>query len=567
MKQVVPGLAMLLLVLCPALRHASGQTGAAVAGVVCDRHGTPQMGALIELLDVHAAVVAHTFTDDHGRYLLSAAVPGRYQLRASAAFLSPAMRSNLRLDAGAHALANLTLSTLFDASVWFPAQKRSADEPGDDWQWTLRSSANRPLLRLLNDGDGRPREDLPETSTLPTSVKHASFLAGNGGFTHAGMQENFTETVAGSDGRAKTLYLSVGVPDVSGMGPARGPTVEAKGGMHHAALGGDVKMIAGLAFHPEIAGAGTTGLQVLTLAASEHMVLGDAVMIDAGTLLSAERLVASRVSAAPFLRVVATPVPGFAVMYRFAAGKGLQDAGGADTAEVAPNALSDAQGRPMVTNGLHQELAVSRNHAGTTETVAIYQDDLPVAGLEGIGPLRSGEPVGLPLLLDRNSEIFRLAVGGYTARGVSVAWTQDVTATLAACAQAEFGSTLQSGKGTPALSRMQGAVRTRDAAVVSAGVRGKVARTGTAFQAQYRWQPHETLTAVDAYNVAAEQAYVGLSLRQRLWSGNRLQGLEAVLEASNLLEEGYQPVIGPDGETLYLAQAPRAVQAGLAFSF
>jgi hypothetical protein len=31
--------------------------------------------------------------------------------------------------------------------AWLPIERRSADEPDDDWKWTLRSTANRPLLR------------------------------------------------------------------------------------------------------------------------------------------------------------------------------------------------------------------------------------------------------------------------------------------------------------------------------------------------------------------------------------------------------------------------------------
>jgi hypothetical protein len=41
----------------------------------------------------------------------------------------------------------------------------------------------------------------------------------------------------------------------------------------------------------------------------------------------------------------------------------------------------------------------------------------------------------------------------------------------------------------------------------------------------------------------------------------------AVVEATNLLEQGYQPVLAPDGHTLFLAQVPRAIQCGLAFNF
>jgi len=35
----------------------------------------------------------------------------------------------------------------------------------------------------------------------------------------------------------------------------------------------------------------------------------------------------------------------------------------------------------------------------------------------------------------------------------------------------------------------------------------------------------------------------------------------------NLLAQGYVPVIGPDGSTVYLVQTARSVRGGLAFSF
>ena len=75
------------------------------------------------------------------------------------------------------------------------------------------------------------------------------------------------------------------------------------------------------------------------------------------------------------------------------------------------------------------------------------------------------------------------------------------------------------------------------------------------------------MDTVDAYNVKIDSAYLSCRLKQKLWSGHRLQGLDAVLEATNLLEEGYQPMLGSDGRTLILAQVPRTLQAGLAFSF
>jgi hypothetical protein len=43
--------------------------------------------------------------------------------------------------------------------------------------------------------------------------------------------------------------------------------------------------------------------------------------------------------------------------------------------------------------------------------------------------------------------------------------------------------------------------------------------------------------------------------------------MEAVVDIRNLLAEGYVPVMGQDGHTVYLVQAGRAVRGGLAFTF
>jgi hypothetical protein len=44
-------------------------------------------------------------------------------------------------------------------------------------------------------------------------------------------------------------------------------------------------------------------------------------------------------------------------------------------------------------------------------------------------------------------------------------------------------------------------------------------------------------------------------------------GLEATIDVSNLLAEGYQPFLSADGQTLFLAQSPRTIQGGLSFTF
>jgi hypothetical protein len=43
--------------------------------------------------------------------------------------------------------------------------------------------------------------------------------------------------------------------------------------------------------------------------------------------------------------------------------------------------------------------------------------------------------------------------------------------------------------------------------------------------------------------------------------------IEAIVDLRNLLAQGYVPVLGSDGHTVYLVQSARAVSGGVAFTF
>ena len=564
MKRVAPGIAILLVLLSAMTHRALAQGETAVSGVVRDLHGTPQMGAVVELLGPNAAVLARTFTDDHGRYLLSSLNPGLYQLRASAAFLLPVLRSNVRLNAGAKAVANLTMTAIFEVGAWFPAERRSLEEPADDWRWTLRSSASRPMLRWTADPDPDKESSSAEQRAAVVEQERFAVFSGDGRFADGGAHQVISVDRAEANGETEVLRADIGDPVLNGAEPS---VTAGAGYERQSVLGGETRVALGYESQPELADSGATGLQAVTLATSERLSLGDAVMIDAGTLLSAERLVQSRVSSAPFLRVVVTPETGFAVMYRFAAGRIVQSSEDLNSVETMPVALSDSTGRPVALTGTHQELAISKTDDRDTATVAIYQDSLPVEALQGTGILTANEIAGLPVIADASTGTFHMAVAGYTGRGVSVSWTRVLAPALAACVEADLGTALVRNDAALTIAHPERGLATRTIPAVSATLHGTLARTGTSFRAQYRWQQTGAVDEVNAYNVASEQAYLSMFLRQRLWSGHRLQGLDAVLEATNLLEEGYQPMVGPDGETLFLAQVPRALQAGLSFSF
>ena len=101
-----------------------------------------------------------------------------------------------------------------------------------------------------------------------------------------------------------------------------------------------------------------------------------------------------------------------------------------------------------------------------------------------------------------------------------------------------------------------------------AELKGEVLRSGTRLRASYRWQPQHLVTGVDPYEAAEDPAYFSFYVRQALRWGDRLPpGLEATVDVTNLLAEGYQPFLSADGRTLFLAQSARTVQGGLSFTF
>ncbi len=43
--------------------------------------------------------------------------------------------------------------------------------------------------------------------------------------------------------------------------------------------------------------------------------------------------------------------------------------------------------------------------------------------------------------------------------------------------------------------------------------------------------------------------------------------MEALIDIRNLLAQGYVPVLGQDGQTVYLVDSARSIRGGFAFNF
>src|SRR5215831_10857187 len=105
-----------------------------ISGYVKDGSGAPQMGAVVDIFTSATSVGTTVFTDAEGHYSAENLPAGKYQIKVTATSFLPSLRENVKLNAGAHVLVNLTLNTLADALKLLPPRRSTGTEP-DDWHW------------------------------------------------------------------------------------------------------------------------------------------------------------------------------------------------------------------------------------------------------------------------------------------------------------------------------------------------------------------------------------------------------------------------------------------------
>jgi hypothetical protein len=561
-----------LMLLTAACRVAVGQA-AAVSGVVRDAQGVAQLGALVQVIAADSAMAGTAFTDLHGRYFIPHLLPGRYEVRASAALFVPAMRGNLQLRSGAQAVVNLTLNTLFESSTWLPAERRKADEPGDDWKWTLRSAANRPILRLSADGDVIVVSSSAES---PKGAERArtEMTAGDGGFGSNGVHNIFAFDKVLDDGAGLTLHADIGTPrGLTSVGPS---TEVATGYGMRLGMGGAARTVLSYQSHPEMmASDGSSGLQSLQMASAQQMQFGDMVDVEAGGTVYVVRTSGYTSGSRPFLKVTAHPTGTWTVGYRMATSQDLQSFAGLDTVKQELPVATIYQGRVQTEGGLHQEFAVGRKAGRGLVQIAYYRDSLSRVGVAGGGALtandiaETGQAGGSGILADSTTGNFRFLGDGYKTQGMNLTLSEPLSPNMWIALEYGTGQGLSEKDGVAiTLPTLAASLAPRSAQTATIALRGRVIRSGTTVRAAYRWQPTRLVTAVDPYAPFSDQAYFSCYLRQALRLGNLLpHGMDATIDVTNLLAQGYRPFLSDDGQTLFLAQAPRTIQAGLAFTF
>ncbi|MDR3791780.1 MAG: carboxypeptidase-like regulatory domain-containing protein [Terracidiphilus sp.] len=553
------GFAVLIALTCASVSLAAPVT---VAGVVRNSSGVPQMGAQVDLLRSDLTVAATVITDSKGRFLIAAVVPGNYSIKAICASYLPTLRENVRVRTGT--VVNLTLNTLYEAMQWFPAQPRGQDSHKDDWRWTLRSAANRPLLRMLEDGPLVVVENGKGSARKLKARLMATGQAGTFGESGERISTTLEDTPAGS----RELLARVDFSPDSNAG------MESMLGFRQdLGYAGSVQSVAAVSIQPAVEGPDGAGLNEWVMKTWETARLGDEFEVEAGATHALAKMQGAGAVAAvlPFAEVrwyggkntvsyrMNSMVPGVREDDDSAAGTWMPS-------------LAVRKGRLTMTRGLHQQLGWERRTENSGLSVAVFADRIDNPMLEAAARFNAGESsqVRAEALLDRASNLIRTAGPNYASTGIEASLERRLPAGNLVRLSYANGDALviPSLAGQIDMTELMAAARPRRAQTYTIALSGTLDGTGTRWRASYRWQPEDTVTAVAPYAVEASAPYFNLHLRQPIRLGRAgTSSFEALLDVQNLLAEGYRPYLMNDGSLLLFAQDQRGFRGGVAFSF
>lgn len=528
----------------------------AISGYVRDVTGTPQMGAVVEILGAANRSLT-VFTDGSGHYTATGLLPGLYTLKVTAPSFLPALREKVGLRPGSSLSVNITLSTLLGVMQLGPVRSVPDD---DDWKWTLRSVANRPILRVFDDVTPPEKQDHEFRGTV-------SFLAGSpasGYGSGSDMNTGFMlERSVFSEGR---LAFSGNV----GYGNALPSAVVRARYSHRLSDGSEPTMAMTLSrFAPTDPNLHNEALQALALSAGDELSVGDVLELKFGSELQAIQFLGHLNAFRPFASADLHLSPNTVVEYGYTTSrpstrveKGF-DSTPSDLSEADPR-VSLAGFAPKIESAHHHELSVSQRHGNTNFQVAFFSDRVVDPALTGVGDVTAA---GGFLLPDFNSGTFSYAGSNLDTNGVRLVLQHKFASDLTATLDYGYGGTLDLARSDVKLQQAAQYITTQRHHALSAKLSGTTPRTHTRWIASYRWINGTTLTPVDMFNASAGQSdpFLNIFIRQPIPS---LGGhVEAIIDIRNLLAQGYVPVVGSDGQTVYLVDSARSVRGGVAFTF
>jgi hypothetical protein len=545
-----------------------------LAGVVRDAAGTPQMGASVELVS-EAVGVADTrgfLTNTQGMFRGDKLAPGFYTVRVTLAGFLPTLEKHIRVASNLTTVVRIELESMFASLDQLRRMPSSSTAEVDDWKWVLRSaSAMRPVLEWVDhdtlsgsavnsdsgrpraprmrmeftDGARRPASASSVDSSPTTSVAYDQKLGGTSRMILAGQVSYDGDSPAGG---IATVWLPTGTLSA-------GPHTALV--LREAKLGPVGPTFRGVRF--DQGGAVALGDRAVLRYGGEYVLVG---LGAAASSLRPRAELNVRLTDDWSTTVVFASMPN---------GPGPLEANDAQPGGALAAALNELdafpallwrQGRPVLQNGLHEEISAERKFGarGKLQIAGFHDDNRHVAVFGRGNDLPAGD-----YLQDGFTTGFAYDGGSSSSWGTRLGFREKLDGDVELSAVYSFGGALTPSDELDGLLR--DAFRTAQRHSLGAGISAKVPHLGTRVQAGYKWVNGVTVSSVDNYGGSLFQMdpYLHLLFRQPL-PKFALGRWEAIADCNNLLAQGYVSTSSRDGRVI-LVPAFRTFRGGLSVQF
>jgi hypothetical protein len=279
----------------------------------------------------------------------------------------------------------------------------------------------------------------------------------------------------------------------------------------------------------------------------------------------------------PFGSVAAHITPDTMIQYRYTSSepttreaKGF-DSSPADLSETNPR-VSLKDSAPQLEKARHQEIAISHREGKNSFQAAYYADVIRRIALTGVGDVEgefNSDVESANLLPDVYANTFTYSGGTYSTQGLRLVAQRQMSDALTATLDYAYGGAMSVDNSGALLDSVSFSQRRHHS--VAAKFAGEIPGPKTKWIASYGWtNGSAVITPVDMFNASAGQSdpYLNIFIRQPIPGTSFLPGkIEALVDVRNLMSQGYVPMLGQDGRTLYLVQSARAIRGGVAFNF
>jgi carboxypeptidase family protein len=544
-----------------------------LAGMVRDTAGTPQMGASVELVPEAAGVVSPRgfLTNTQGIFRVDKVAPGLYTLRVTLAGFLPTLEKHVRISPNLTTVVRVELESMYASLDQLRRMPSNVSTDAEDWKWVLRSaSAVRPALEWMDDSTGVARISAENRMPNVPRVRME--------FTNGARRPVSASNIAPSPATAvaydqklggASRMIFAGQMSYDGEAPGGGiatvwlPTGTLGAGPHTALVLRETKIgPVGPTFRGvrlDQGGALTFGDRLLLRYGGEYVLVG---LGAAASSLRPRAELNYRISGDWSTSLIFASMP---------SGPGPLEATEAQTGGTLAAALNELDafptllwraGRPVLQNGLHEELAADRKIGvrGKLQFAGFHDDNRHVAIFGRGGALPPQD-----YFQDYFSSGFAYDAGSSSSWGARVAFREKLEGDTELTALYSFGGALSLGNATD--NSLRDMLRTVPQHSLGVGIAAKVPRLSTKVHAGYKWISGSAVSRLDGFGESLYQMdpYFHLAVRQPLpkWT---LGKWEAIADCDNLLAQGYVSASSRDGHVV-LIPAFRTFRGGLSVQF